>query len=409
MGKCGRIGSILLAVIMTTMITAAGAAPAEEIRVPEIGIPELEIPENEALAFVREMKTGWNLGNTFDAYDCWWLQDPMDYEGAWIGGVKTTDGMLGALQEAGFQSVRIPVSWHNHVTPVKTEGTVTDWTIDGAWLDRVQTVVDWAYRRGMRVIVNIHHDCDPDYYYPDEAHFENASRYMRSIWSQLAERFREYDERLIFEAVNEPRLSKDPAREWQWNAKDPVCLEAMDCICRLNQVFVDTVRASGGLNGSRYLMVPAYDASPHYACDGAFRLPEDSAEGRIIVSAHAYTPYSFALKMPGTASFSLEDSGAKSEIGTFMNSLYTRFVSRGIPVVIGEYGARQKNNAQDRVNWTAFYLAQASARGIPCLWWDNAAFSGDGELFGILDRRTLQWPIPEIPETIMKYAHPAGD
>ena len=78
-------------------------------------------------------------------------------------------------------------------------------------------------------------------------------------------------------------------------------------------------------------------------------------------------------------------------------------------MVIGEYGARQKNNAQDRVNWTAFYLAQASARGIPCLWWDNAAFSGDGELFGILDRRTLQWPIPEIPETIMKYAHPAGD
>ncbi len=394
-----RAAVMMLALSVLTM--AAGTVPAGKAA----GI-QFEIPDNEALAFTRSMKTGWNLGNTFDAYDCWWLSDPMDHEGAWIDGVKTTSEMIETVQAAGFDTVRIPVSWHNHVTPVKKDGAVTDWIIDAAWLKRVKTVVGWAYFRGMKVILNIHHDCAQDYYYPDEAHFESASGYVRSIWSQLAESFRDYGDRLIFEAVNEPRLSADPGREWQWNASDPVCLEAMDCVCRLNQVFVDTVRASGGNNADRYLMVPAYAASADYACDPSFRLPEDSAENRIIVSVHAYIPYSFTLQMPGTDAFSPEDSGAKSEITSFMDALYQRFISRGIPVVLGEYGACDKGNLQARVNWTAFYLAQASARGMPCLWWDNSAFTGDGEKTAILDRRTLQWPVPEIPETIQRYGNP---
>lgn len=391
----------VLALTLSILMITAGTVPAGAAA----GI-RYEIPENDALAFTGSMKTGWNLGNTFDAYDCWWLQDPMDYEGGWLGGVKTTPEMIEALQDAGFQSIRIPVSWHNHVTGAGNEGVVKDWIIDEAWLKRVQTVADWAYDRGMHVILNIHHDCAPDFYYPDEAHFESSSRYVNAVWSQLAEKFRDYGERLIFEAVNEPRLSADPGREWQWNPSDPVCREAMDCVCRLNQVFVDTVRASGGNNASRYLMVPSYAASAYCACDDSFRLPEDQAENRIIVSVHAYTPYSFALEMPGTDSFSLEDSGAKAEITDFMDALYQRYISRGIPVILGEYGAREKSNTQARVTWTAFYLAQASARGIPCLWWDNGSFSGDGENFAILDRSTLQWPIPEIPETIRQYGNP---
>ena len=171
----------------------------------------------------------------------------------------------------------------------------------------------------------------------------------------------------------------------------------------LNQLFVDTVRASGGNNATRYLMVPGYDASPACALNDYFTLPQDTADNRMIVSVHAYTPYSFALEMPGISTFGTQ--AQKQEIVSFMNGLYDKYITNGIPVVIGEFGAMVKgDNVQDRVDWTAFYAATASARNLPVFWWDNNVFSGNGERFGLLDRKTCTFPHQQVVDALMRYA-----
>ena len=145
----------------------------------------------------------------------------------------------------------------------------------------------------------------------------------------------------------------------------PDCRLAAKYINQLNQLFVDIVRASGGNNATRYLAVPAYDASPWYAADQAFTLPQDTVEKRIIVEAHAYTPYNFALNT-GSAdkTFDLETAtNKKSEISSFMNGLYNRFIKYGTPVIMDEFGALDKDgNTQDRVNLTAYFVAAAFLR-----------------------------------------------
>ncbi len=388
-----RNGLISALCLILSLLMTLGVAGAEEITVPVITMEARDVPDNEALRMVRDMKAGWNLGNTFDAFDCNWLSNKMDYESGWVG-VKTSEALIQALADAGFHTIRIPVSWHNHLQ----EGFV----IDADWLARVKEVATWAYDRGLYVIVNIHHDCDQQWYYPDSAHLENSEAYMRAIWTQLAEAFADYGDHLIFESINEPRL-KGTAHEWWWEAENEECQDAMACICRLNQVFVDTVRAAGGNNAERYLMVPAYDANPDYACTTAFTLPEDAADNRIIVSAHAYTPYSFALEMPGVSTFDL-NGHQPADIDAFMDHLYETYVSKGIPVVIGEFGALIKgNNMQDRVDFTAYYVASARARGLTACWWDNHAFSGNGEKFGLIDRTSCQWKAPKTLEAIMTY------
>ncbi len=388
------IRSVLSLLTALILLCACGAAGGEETVIPEIRTESFEVPDNEALRLIREMKAGWNLGNTFDAYDCFWVKDPLDYESAWCG-AKTTRELIRALKDAGFRTVRVPVSWHNHLAE--------DWTVDPAWMARVHEVVSWVLEEGMYAIVNIHHDCDPRYYYPDAAHAESAERYVRTIWQQVAEEFAAEDGHLIFESVNEPRLT-GTEHEWWWVAEDASCREAMARIAALNQVFVDTVRAAGGNNAERYLMVPAYDANPDYACSDQFTLPEDPAENRIIVSAHAYSPYSFALEQPGTDAFSLENPADCAGVTAWMDNLYRTWVSRGIPVLIGEFGAMEKNvNLQARVDWAAFYVAQARARGITCCWWDNNLFRGQGERFGLFDRASARCVTPEILEAILRY------
>ena len=138
-------------------------------------------------------------------------------------------------------------------------------------------------------------------------------------------------------------------------------------------------------------------------CGISLRLPQDTADNRIIVSVHAYTPYNFALQDGGVSSFTPSNQQT-TEIATFMNSLYKKYTAQGIPVVIGEFGARAKgNNLQDRVNYAAYYIAFASARNIPALWWDNGSFSGNGENFGLLNRRQAAWAYPEIVQALTQY------
>ncbi len=386
-----RLVSLSLALLLTVGCLATAAAE---------GVPELnpfgpfDIPDNAAMALLDQMGVGWNLGNTFDAFSDPFNQNELRLESYW-NGCMTTPEMFDALKSAGFRSVRIPVSWHNHVDE--------EFRISEPWLNRVQEVVDYAYSRGFYVILNTHHDVYPQYYYPLDQYQETSVRYITTIWTQLSERFADYDEHLIFESMNEPR-PKDTANEWVFDQNAAICREAAENINILNQAFVDTVRKAGGMNAERYLMVPGYCASPEGATSQYFRLPEDSADNRIIVSVHAYTPYEFALKEDGTATFSLDNMGQKSTISQFLNSLYKTYISQGIPVVIGEFGARNKSdNLQSRVDFAAFYTVAARSRNIPCLWWDNGAFKGNGELFGILDRRQAAFQYPDIVRAMITY------
>jgi endoglucanase len=303
---------------------------------------------------------------------------------------KTTQKLIAAVKEAGYNTIRIPVSWHNHVND--------QYEINEDWMARVKEVVGWALDEGMYVIVNVHHDNDVHYFYPDTVHLDQSIAYLTAVWTQMAEAFRDCDEHLILESMNEPRLVGSKY-EWSWSNNVSECRLSAKYINQLNQIFVDTVRASGGNNATRYLAIPAYAAQPWAAADQAFILPTDTADHRIIVSAHAYTPYNFALNLNSTdRTFDLDkDQSKKAEIDSFLNLLYNRFVKYGTPVMMDEFGALDKNgNLQDRVNFTAYYVAAASARGITCLVWDNHAFSGNGERFGLINRQTKQWVYPDI-------------
>lgn len=370
-------------------------------QIPEVSINPFEVPDTEAFRFVRNMKIGWNLGNTFDACNDQGLNNEMDFETYWCG-VETTEDMFADLKEAGFNCVRIPVSWHNHLDE--------NYQISEAWLNRVQEVVDYAFDNDMYVILNIHHDNSESFMYPDSAHLEQSINYITVIWEQLCRRFGDYDEHLIFECMNEPRLVGSQY-EWWINAGAEECKDAISCINEINQEFVNTVRASGGNNLNRYLMVPGYDASPDGALNDGFVLPtdEEGVEDRLIVSVHAYTPYNFALQADGESGskseFDSDSAISVSDIKSFMDKLYKKFISNGIPVVIGEFGARDKGqNTQDRIDYATYYIAAARARGMSCCWWDNNAFTGDGENFGLYYRRSGRFLYPDIVTGLMKYA-----
>lgn len=355
-------------------------------------------PEEDALAFVSGLKIGWNLGNTFDASDCDWLEDEMEYESAWCG-AKTTREIIKLLKDKGFNAVRIPVSWHNHVS---ADGK---YTISEPWLKRVNEVVDYCIDEGMYVVLNIHHDNSTEFMYPTSKYLEQSVSYVTSIWEQLADRFKDYDNHLIFECMNEPRMVGHN-NEW-WIDSSADCKDAIECINKINQAFVDTVRKTGGNNASRYLTCPGYDASPDGALNSGFAVPKDieGSDNRIIISVHAYTPYGFALEYPGTDKWSSKTAKDLADITSFMDRLKRKYIDNGIPVIIDEFGARDKNgNTAARADFAEHYVAAAKERGMVCFWWDNNAFEGDGELFGILDRGKCEFAYPEIVDALIKGA-----
>ena len=385
------ISLFMILCVLLSLFTAC--AQAESAQVPDLDIKRRPIPDNEAMAFLKQVGVGWNLGNTFDAIKGGWNKnaDEMTVETSWVG-IRTEERMIEALQNAGFTAIRVPASWHDHVDE--------NYQISEKWLNRVQEVVDWAYSRGMYVILNIHHD--EDQFLPTPAHKDESARYIETIWTQLAARFRDYDDHLILESMNEPRMVNH-ANEWWFDANNQDCLASAKVLNELNPLFVANVRASGGSTATRYLMVPGYDASPTCVLNDYFTLPKDTADNRLIVSVHAYTPYSFALEMPGISTFGTQ--AQKQEIVSFMNGLYDRYITNGIPVIIGEFGAMVKgDNVQDRVDWTAFYAATAGARNLPVFWWDNNVFSGNGERFGLLDRKICTFPHQQVVDAMMRYA-----
>ncbi len=383
-----RLSALLLALCLLLPCLALG----EEIVIPEMTIGDLEIPDNEAMAFLRRMGLGWNLGNTLDAHGSWVTGGELNTETCW-GNPRTTPGLFTALKEAGFGFVRIPITWCGHIE--------NDYTIHEVWMDRVQEIVDMALDAGLIVIINTHHDIDYKLYYPDRAHEAESRAFVEGIWSQVAARFADYDERLIFENLNEPRLAGTPY-EWNFNVLMLEVQEAAACINELNQLFVDSVRAAGGYNTDRYLGVCGYAANVDGNRPDYFTLPEDTADNRLMVAAHAYNPYDFALNTRGTAVFDKDAISDRKSVMLPLKTLYDRWIKQGIPTYMGEFGSVNKENLQARVDHAALYVSAATQWNIPVCWWDNGAYKGNGENFGLIDRRTYEWHWPERGEALTR-------
>lgn len=343
----------------------------------EVVIETVDIENVSSTEFATLLKMGWNLGNTLDANTIGGL----DSETCW-GQPMTTPQLMEFVKASGFTSVRIPVSWGKH-----TDG---DYNIDAEWMARVKEVVDYAYDEGLFVIINSHHD--NEYYYPSEENREKADKYIAAIWSQIAEEFKDYDNHLIFESMNEPRLS-GTGIEWWFEASDPKGKAAIVRICELNQIFVDTVRASGGNNQNRFLMVPSYAASQDFALNSSFTMPRDESD-RVMLSVHAYTPYDFAGKADGYK----EWDGSKTTEFIFMGKLMSKFIHEGYGVVIGEFGATNKDNQKDRERWARGYTMKAASYGMSYFIWDNGAIGVGEENFGLIDRNNLDIYFPDLLE-----------
>ena len=359
-------------------------------------------------AILEDMGLGWNLGNSLDATG----GSGLDTETSWSN-PKTTQALIDKVKSLGFNTVRVPVSWGKHVSG-------DNYTIDSAWLARVKEVVDYCYKNDMYVILNIHHDTKSSAsasgagYYPRSSAYSSSEKFVTSVWSQMAEYFKDYDYHLIFETLNEPRLIGTGYEWWfnKWSIPSEV-KDAIDCINRLNQKAVDTIRNTGSNNKGRLIMCPGYDASIDGATVSGFKLPTDISgnKNRIAVSVHAYSPYNFAMNV-GSGSTSTYTSSIKSELRDLFSTLKSNFRDKGIPVVIGEFGSTDKNNTAERVKWATDYTALAKKNNIPCVLWDNNAFAVyngssivlNSEYHGYINRKnnTITSPAKDVIEALMK-------
>lgn len=322
---------------------------------------------------VKQMRVGWNLGNTLDATG----GSGVTAETSW-GNTVTSKLMIDKIKEAGFNVLRVPVSWGTHLDE--------DYNIDPAWMDRVQEVVNYGIDNEMFVILNTHHE---EWYMPVEEDVEEDLVQLEAVWKQIAERFKGYNEKLIFEGVNEPRLRGQGA---EWNGTS----SARDIVNRYAETFVRTVRASGGNNAERCIMVTPYAASSSAQNLRALVIPENS--GNVIVSVHAYLPYSLALDTTGTDVYDPNDTSIRD----LFKNIQSIFLDNDIPVIIGEFGVVNKENTEDRVRCVTDYLTMAKEHGVPCVWWDNGAYRGNGENFGLFNRREYTWYSSDVLEAIQK-------
>jgi endoglucanase len=352
---------------------------------------------NEAQKFVAAMGAGWNLGNSFDSCEREPYSPERDIEVITaFHNPKPDRALFDAVKNAGFSVLRLPCSWHNHMTE--------DFVVSDRFLEYYKNAVDTALSLGFYVIINIHHDDDKAFIYPDSEHLESSWRFINAVWTRLAETFKDYDEHLLFEAFNEPRLR---GTEYEWIAfdkYDEVGIDSLSTISELCSRFVKLIRESGGKNVQRYLMLPSHAASPGNAIHPAFVLPSDSAKNRLILSVHAYIPYPFALapihSPEAVRTFDDKNPADTEPIDHLMSMIAEHFPDT--PVIIGEFGASNRNdNTEDRERWVRYYTGKARIYGFPCIWWDNGMHDGDHENFGIFDRHTKEIKYPTIVKALL--------
>lgn len=351
---------------------------------------------SDCVSFAKSLKAGFNLGNTLDACSNYSGSDNLGLstEISW-GLPYTTRPMINAVAAAGFTSIRIPVSWHNHITDRN------GYVIASEWMARVKLLVDRSLSAGLYVIINIHHDNLSEAQMQENAGFavssepevQTASKaYLKAVWEQISSVFADYDNHLIFEVLNEPRVVGE---SYEWYGSDNEISPANRIICDYEKVCLDAIRSSGGNNAYRFVMIPTYAANP--SLTAGWSLPSDSVSGRLLVSVHSYDPSDFGL---GDSSGTVLPSYAENLISELYKGLAERFMNKGIGVVVGETSCSDKNNYEERKKWFRLVKNYASMSGIPYVLWDNDVVypNGDnaGERHGYFNRKNLSWYFPEL-------------
>lgn len=374
--------SIRTIIIATALALSCGSLYAQH--------PE---PVSEAVAFARSLGVGWNLGNNLDAHI-----DGVSVETGW-GNNAATQKAFDAVKKAGFSSVRIPVTWMGHIGPAP------DYRIEREWMDRVAEVVGYAKKAGLKAIINIHHDgfgaqpeasqkgcfwLDMQAAAKDEEKNIAIKQKLAMVWMQIATRFQNEGDWLIFETLNE-------IQDGYWgggdNTKDGGRMYQV--LNEWNQTCVDIIRATGGNNATRYIGVPSFVCQPWMAVK-YLRLPKDSVKGRLMVAVHMYDPWDYA----GSGKYSewghtgknvVPDGAGEEEYVNTLEALYKRFVSHGVPVYMGEYGCvRRSTPAAEafRRYYLEYTVKAMSDRNIPLFFWDNGYNKVGDDAFGLINHST---------------------
>lgn len=359
--------SLMLAVLM--LIPCVGSA--EEAEAVDNGVMREGLTALEA---TRLMGNGINLGNTLEACDNnvgIKTNTPLSYETHW-GQPKTTQAMIDGMKAAGFDTIRIPVAWMTNATHLY-EG---DYTIDTDYMDRVEEVVRYARKAGMYVIVNDHWDGGWYGMFGSESAETRAlaMEAYKGMWQQIAERFRDYSDYLIFESANEELGGRFDENSPLYCSDSVVTYltddERYALTNEINQTFVDVVRATGGNNATRFLLIAGYSTDINKTCDDRFQMPKDTVDSKLMVSVHYYDPWSYC----GASSAASATKWGKVSDYEYMDqqlAKMTKFTEAGYGVVIGEYGALPcSDGLKDNTlaYHTAFLDACTKYNLTNCLW-----------------------------------------
>ena len=359
--------SLMLAVLM--LIPCVGSA--EEAEAVDNGVMREGLTALEA---TRLMGNGINLGNTLEACDNnvgIKTNTPLSYETHW-GQPKTTQAMIDGMKAAGFDTIRIPVAWMTNATHLY-EG---DYTIDADYMDRVEEVVRYARKAGMYVIINDHWDGGWYGMFGSESAETRAlaMEAYKGMWQQIAERFRDYSDYLIFESANEELGTRFDENSPLYCSDSVVTYltddERYALTNEINQTFVDVVRATGGNNATRFLLIAGYGTNIDQTCDDRFQMPKDTAVSKLMVSVHYYDPWSYC---GASSAVSATKWGKVSDYEYMDQQLakMTKFTEAGYGVVIGEYGALPcSDGLKDNTlaYHTAFLDACTKYNLTNCLW-----------------------------------------
>lgn len=333
---------------------------------------------------IADLGTGWNLGNSLDAVNGVGQPFTASQETYW-GNPVVTQQLFDAVAAAGFKSVRIPVTWYQYAD---ANGNIAPF-----WLARVKQVVDMARSSGLYVIINTHHE---NWQNPTFSNQAAADAKLKNFWTQIANYFRDYDNHLLFAGTNEVTVD---------NSFAPPSSENCQVQSGFNQMFVDAVRATGGNNASRVLIVQGYTSSIDFSITCGTKAPTDTASGRLMMEFHYYDPYDFTLNTTSniwqwgaiaTDPSATETAFNESYVDAEMQKMKVNYADKGIPVIVGEFGAILRSNVDPTQKYRNYYdqyvAASAKRHGFAPFYWDNGSL--DNLQLGVFNRATATQGYP---------------
>lgn len=356
--------TLVTALLLSLFSSIAAAATKDEQQAKAT-------PKSKIQSYVDDMQPGWNLGNTLDATG--------EDETSW-GNPRVTQELIKKIAAQGYKSIRIPITWDSHI------GEAPNYTIDQAYLDRVEEVVGWALDAKLYVMINVHHDSWLWVSHMEEKHDETLARY-NAAWTQIADRFKDKSDKLMFESINEPRFTDG-------GSTDEAKMEQM--LAELNNSFHQIVRNSGGKNDVRPLVLPSLETSPTQPrMDQLYKTITALNDPNIIATVHYYGFWPFSVNIAGYTTF---EKDTKNDITQTFDNVYNTFVAKGIPVIVGEFGLLgfdkdtgviEQGEKLKFFEYLTYYLKE---KKMTSMLWDN------GQHF---NRKTYKWSDSELHNLLM--------